>query len=268
MEKLEMSRIEVTGSGSTGASIRDMEMHLLVPSITGDGIRQTSVNNIAVDLTVDAKDDGTFSAEYALSTGYISNSNLPAPINHLRAVFGGENLSIAGFESFYTNYTQAANSQDPFAAQMAMTNNLQLLFEGNPVFEIREISYSQGQDTTLEMTADLSFSENIFANPAVMQGNPMMALGAVNLNLDVEFSQAFLNLALETYINNQFSGIQGMDPEFLEQMRQQQLAQTGAMVQQLVTAGYLVLQGSGYTMKANMAGGAMQLNGTPIQLPF
>lgn len=267
-ESLMISAMDFESRGEISNTIGDMAMKAHFDAITGTGKDPVEIHDIDLVVDVVTGDDGTFSAGYSISLGHVESASLPTPINHLRMSVGARDLSIAGARRFYDAYSEAAASADPFTMQMAMMNSLGDLFGGTPVFEIRELSYSQGSDITLDLQASLGLTDNVFIDPTAFQNNPALLLNALTMNMDLSFSQAFMDMALTYYINDQFNGIQGMDQAFLEQMRKQQLAQMSMMSGQLVVAGYLVENGDSFSMQASFSDGQLLMNGNVLPLPF
>ena len=268
MFDLNTSSILMTANGVVGGLINDSDgkfsMASLNISAAGDDF---SMNELEMGVDIDTSDDGTFSIDYEIGTGLIDSSEMEQPINNITFDFSVHDLSIEGFTKFYNASLETSSMTDPFQAQMLMMQSVADLFEGTPVFEIKELSFSQGSDIDFEMSTDMGFTENVFANPAVVQGNPFLAIKSLKSNVDMEFSAGFFTLALEAYINNQFNGLE-MDPQLLEQMRQQQLAQVKTMTSGLIESGYLIFENDRYSLEAEMADGQLQVNGNPLPLPF
>lgn len=262
--------MEGKGQMATGGNlIKDTEIKVTLPSVTGNGGELVRINDVELEMKVDAdEDEGTFDLTYGMSTGLISAPGMDEPLNNLAMSFAGHDLSIDGFNRFYSTYNQAIEmmQQDPFGAQSMIADGITYLFEGSPVFELEELSFDMGSDIEMDLRADISTTEDF--SFSMLQINPVLALGAIQASLDLEMSQAFMEMAIGMYIDNALAGLQGMDQAFIDQMRQQQMAQIGAMTQQFVLAGYLTQQGSNYLMNASLTDGQILVNGTPLPISF
>lgn len=207
--------------------------------------------------------DTTFSMNYEFSIDGIESLELSPGISNAHLNMGLLNLDKEGFSSFSEALMAASSMDDEFQAQMTMMQASSQLLTGTPSLVIRDLSYAQGPDITLDLDGHLSLIDDISANT----GNPLMALAALEAELNLDFTDQFYAQMVEYYVESQLP-TEGVNEQFRTQMREQQMNQHMSTVQQLLGSGYLRQEGNTYSLNASMAEGQLNVNDMPIPLPF
>lgn len=213
-----------------------------------------------------AVDENTMDAIVHVELGYLDTFEMDPPVSRLLFEGGMLNLDRDGFAQFYQQSLEARGLQDPMQEQLASLNAMASLMKGNPRLVIRELSYEQGPDITFDLSSSLGLGADPSSNPAILQ-NPFMLLGLLELELEMAFSQAFLDMTMERYVDGQLAGID-LPASSVAQMRAQQLRQTATMVQQMIQMGYLNFDAGSYSLSATFNQGQMLVNGSAVPLPF
>ena len=148
----------------------------------------------------------------------------------------------------------------------AMISNLTTeIIQAGPVLHIGDIGMTVGGTGKMHIKGDISLSENLRQTATI--DNPFSLIPALEAKLNCQLSKDFLAKMTEIQMQQQIKGIT-LSPEEIEQMKQQQSAQTEMMTQQFVQLGYLIETDGGYVSDVNFAGGSLTVNGSPVQLPF
>jgi len=116
------------------------------------------------------------------------------------------------------------------------------------------------------MSGTLRIDDSLFSNPAALQ-NPFAMMGAVDLDLDLAFSQGMADIAYEQFLRNQLDA-NDMSAQDIDQIIMLQRPQLGIMLGQLVQAGTLIAKQEGYEIAVSLNDGNLLINGAPGNLPF
>jgi uncharacterized protein YdgA (DUF945 family) len=174
------------------------------------------------------------------------------------------NLDVAAVEAYSAAATDAAAAgADSVAIAAALGPHLERALSRGPSVTLDPIRFRYGDEP-------FQGRVEITTNPALLPAagtlsfeNPLLLLGLVNLEADVQLSKPLAAELAALGARAQLGGDPTIPPEQLEYMAE---AQSGLMLTMLVGQGVLVEDGDGYRSSLDYTGGALTLNGNP--LPF
>lgn len=225
-----------------------------------------TVEHLTMNTYITSPTDERMDIEYQFGIARMTGEELRAPLEDLVFNFSIRDMDKAALQALADLYMSPNFfAQDPLTIQQAVQDAMANTY-GNAEYRLDRLAFTYGDGVFLDMSGTLRIDDSLFSNPAALQ-NPFALMGAVDLNLDLSFSQGMADIAYEQFLRNQLDA-NDMTEQDIDQIIMLQRPQLGIMLGQLVQAGTLVATQEGYEIAISLTDGNLLINGAPGNIPF
>ena len=224
------------------------------------------LEHMTMNTAITSPTEETLDVVYQFGIESMSGVEMEETLEDLVVNFSLRNMDKAAVRAAADTYMDPGFfAQDPLVIQAAMSAMMTNLY-GSAEWYLDQLSFTYGDDVSLNMSGSLTVDPDLFSNPALAQ-NPFLLMAAIDVTLSLEFSEGLAGLAYEAFLRNQFDPNE-IPAQQIEQLIALQRSQLGPMLGQLVQTGTLKLAANGYAVDLSLTDGNLLVNGAPGNLPF
>jgi len=248
----------VTGTGQFELDMTGIEVVSEADTFT--------LEHLTMDTIISSPTEELVDVEYRFGLERLAGSTMEEALEDFVIDFSLRNMDKAALKEVATLYTSRDFfQQDPLVIQQQLGEIMANIYSGAQ-YQLDQLNFRYGDDVALTMSGTVSVDSSLFANPGALQ-NPFMLIGAVDLELSLDFSQGLADMAYEQFLRGQLDA-QDMTEQDMERLIALQKPQLGIMLGQLVQQGMLIASQQGYMIEVSLNDGNLLINGAPGNIPF